>query len=84
MQRDLLKQLQDEIRQLDSDIMVEEARLGDFKRQTTKDWMALKFGGLVEFAEKALVRRLAQTNVLYWGLMGASSIDRRKLWQTDD
>ncbi len=55
MQTDLLKQLQAEGRQLDSEIMVEEARIGDFKRQTTKDWMALKFGGLVELAEKLQV-----------------------------
>ncbi|KAG8911391.1 hypothetical protein FRC01_005732, partial [Tulasnella sp. 417] len=55
MQRDLLAQLRDEIRQLDSTIIVEEARLGDYKRQTTKDWMALKFGGLSELAEKVMI-----------------------------
>ncbi|KAG8891280.1 hypothetical protein FRB99_003730, partial [Tulasnella sp. 403] len=51
-QTDLLKQLKDEMKQLDADILVEEARLSDYKRQTTKDWMALKFGGLVELSEK--------------------------------
>lgn len=55
-QQELLHQLREEIRQLDSTIIVEEARLGDYKRQTTKDWMALKFGGLSELAEKAMVR----------------------------
>lgn len=44
------------MRQLDSTILIEEARLGDYKRQTTKDWMALKFGGLSELAEKMMVR----------------------------
>lgn len=57
MQQDLLNQLREEMRQLDSTILVEEARLGDYKRQTTKDWMALKFGGLSELAEKVMVRR---------------------------
>lgn len=55
MQTDLLNKLRDEMRQLDSDIMLEEARLSDYKRQTTKDWMALKFGGLLEFAQKVVV-----------------------------
>ncbi|KAG9036812.1 hypothetical protein FRB95_007910 [Tulasnella sp. JGI-2019a] len=55
MQTDLLNRLRDEIRQLDSDIMLEEARLSDYKRQTTKDWMALKFGGLLELAQKVVM-----------------------------
>ncbi|KAG9043388.1 hypothetical protein FS837_009674 [Tulasnella sp. UAMH 9824] len=55
MQRDLLNQLREEMRQLDSTILVEEARLSDYKRQTTKDWMALKFGGLSELAEKVMI-----------------------------
>ncbi|KAG8942597.1 hypothetical protein FRC04_003584 [Tulasnella sp. 424] len=55
MQQDLLRQLREEMQQLDSTILVEEARLGDYKRQTTKDWMALKFGGLSELAEKVMI-----------------------------
>ncbi|KAG8856250.1 hypothetical protein FRB96_006562 [Tulasnella sp. 330] len=54
MQTDLLNRLRDEMRQLDSDILVEEARISDYKRQTTKDWMALKFGGLLELAQKVV------------------------------
>lgn len=65
MQQDLLRQLREEMQQLDSTILVEEARLGDYKRQTTKDWMALKFGGLSELAEKVMVRRArTQTRIL--------------------
>ena len=30
-------------------------RLGDFKRTSTKNWMTLKFGGLLELAEKATI-----------------------------
>lgn len=33
-------------------------RLSDFKRTTTKNWMILKFGGLLECAEKATVCRV--------------------------
>lgn len=38
--------------------MVEEAKLGDFKRVSTRNFMALKLGGLLEFGEKATVRSL--------------------------
>ena len=31
------------------------SRLADFKRSSTKNWMMLKFGGLLECAEKATV-----------------------------
>lgn len=43
------------MRQLDTEILSEEARVGDFKRRVTKQFMLLKFGGLLEFAEKATV-----------------------------
>ena len=33
------------------------SRLADFKRSSTKNWMMLKFGGLLECAEKATVSR---------------------------
>ncbi|KIJ40998.1 hypothetical protein M422DRAFT_48793 [Sphaerobolus stellatus SS14] len=54
-QTDLLNRLRDEIRQLDTDILVEEARLGDFKRSSTRNFMGLKLGGLLEFGEKATI-----------------------------
>ncbi|KAG8911393.1 hypothetical protein FRC01_005734 [Tulasnella sp. 417] len=54
-QRDLINQLREEGRQLDETILAEEAGLGDYKRQTTKDWMTVKFGGLCELAEKVMI-----------------------------
>ncbi|EIN13334.1 hypothetical protein PUNSTDRAFT_123417 [Punctularia strigosozonata HHB-11173 SS5] len=54
-QMELLKTLQDEMRKLDGDIMREEAALGDFKRQSAKEWMTLKFGGLLECAQKGTI-----------------------------
>ncbi|KAK0199702.1 hypothetical protein DFS33DRAFT_1388008 [Desarmillaria ectypa] len=54
MQTDTLNQLRDQIRSLDSDIMTEEASLGDFKRSTTRSMMGLKFGGLLELSEKGV------------------------------
>ena len=55
-QTDLLNRLRDEIRTMDSDIMAEEASLGDFKRLTTRSWMGRKFGVLQECCEKGIVR----------------------------
>ena len=40
---------------MNSTIKVEEAALADFKRTSTKMWMGLKFGGLVECCEKGAV-----------------------------
>jgi predicted RNase H-like nuclease (RuvC/YqgF family) len=54
-QTDLLNALRAEMRNMDSDIMSEEAYLGDFKRSTTKTWMTLKFGGMLECSEKGTV-----------------------------
>ena len=56
MQTDLLNRLRDEIRLMDSDIMSEEAALGDFKRTASRMWVGLKFGGLLECCEKGTVR----------------------------
>lgn len=56
LQTDSLNVLRAEIRSLDSDIMTEEALLGDFKRTTTRQWMGLKFGALLECSEKGTVR----------------------------
>ncbi|KIO22334.1 hypothetical protein M407DRAFT_28129 [Tulasnella calospora MUT 4182] len=55
MQQEQLNQLREETRQLDSFLLTEEAQLGDYKRQTTRDWMTLKFGGLSELAEKVMI-----------------------------
>lgn len=56
MQTDLLNRLRDEIRLMDSDIMSEEAALGDFKRTGSRLWVGLKFSGLLECCEKGTVR----------------------------
>ena len=55
LQTDSLNVLRAEIRSLDSEIMSEEASLGDFKRTTTRQWMGLKFGALLECSEKGTV-----------------------------
>ncbi|KAJ7234751.1 hypothetical protein B0H12DRAFT_154155 [Mycena haematopus] len=54
-QTDTLNQLQAQIRQMDSEIMTEEAALGDFKRASARTLMGLKFGGLMECCEKGCV-----------------------------
>lgn len=41
---------------MDSEIMAEEANLGDFKRATVRQWMGTKFGSLLECCEKGTVR----------------------------
>jgi hypothetical protein len=55
-QTEVLNQLRDQARVMDSEIMTEEAALGDFKRKSSKEWMELKFGGLSECSEKGSVR----------------------------
>ena len=54
-QADSLNKLRDEIRALDTDIMHEEASLGDFKRSIAKYWMGIKFGAIMECSEKGMV-----------------------------
>lgn len=51
----LLNQLRDEIRRLDTEIVIEETKLTDFKRLCTRNFLALKYGGLKELGEKATV-----------------------------
>ncbi|KAI6027139.1 hypothetical protein EDC04DRAFT_3092100 [Pisolithus marmoratus] len=51
-QTDTLNRLREEMRAMDGEIFREEAALGDYKRKCTKNWMVLKFGGLVECCEK--------------------------------
>lgn len=55
-QTETLNRLREEIRGMDGDIVREEAALGDLKRKCSKNWMTLKFGGLVECCEKGIVR----------------------------
>ena len=43
-------------REMNSKIKLEEAALADYKRTSTKMWMGLKFGGLVECCEKGAVK----------------------------
>lgn len=61
-QTELLMRLREEIRELDSEIMTEETKLGDLKRNAAKDWMTLKFGGLQECCRKGLI--VAETGKL--------------------
>ena len=51
-----LNSLREAVRDMNSAIKTEEAALDDFKRTSTKIWMGLKFGGLVECCEKGAVR----------------------------
>jgi hypothetical protein len=52
----LLEGLRNSIRELDSEIMTGEAKLGDSKRTLAQFWMTLKFGGLEECCRKGIVR----------------------------
>ncbi|KLO06243.1 hypothetical protein SCHPADRAFT_800361, partial [Schizopora paradoxa] len=54
-QTELLNSLRAQIRSMDSEILTEEAALSDFKRLSSKNWMILKFGGLLELAEKSTI-----------------------------
>ncbi|KAF9072303.1 hypothetical protein BDP27DRAFT_426372 [Rhodocollybia butyracea] len=54
-QMDALDSLRKDIGVMDSEIMSDEASLGDLKRSKTKAWMGLKFGGLLECCEKGTI-----------------------------
>ncbi|ODN73025.1 hypothetical protein L202_08420 [Cryptococcus amylolentus CBS 6039] len=54
-QTELLERLRQEIRQLDQDILTEETKMGDFKRQAIKEALSYKFGGLEELGEKMCI-----------------------------
>lgn len=79
-QTDLLQTLQNEIRGLDSEIMTEESRLSDFKRIETKNWMALKFGGLLELSEKGAVSGFL---MIYLARQLTRCTVGRRIWQDD-
>ena len=55
-QKNHLRQLREEIRILDTDIMEKNASLRDYKRSTAKAWLGIKFGALLECCEKGVVR----------------------------
>jgi hypothetical protein len=44
MQTDILNKLKEDIKLIDKDITAEETNLTNFRRTTTRTWMALKFG----------------------------------------
>jgi hypothetical protein len=77
-QSELLTRLRDEMRELDSQIMTEEARLCDLKRTATKSWMTLKFGGLQECCRKGLVR----VDRIYAAFYSIATIDNCRNGQT--
>nr|ODN91970.1 hypothetical protein L203_01226 [Cryptococcus depauperatus CBS 7841] len=54
-QTDLLEKLRGDMRTMDQDIISEETKIGDFKRQTLKEALSLKFGGLEELGEKMCI-----------------------------
>ncbi|KAI0037185.1 hypothetical protein K488DRAFT_22876, partial [Vararia minispora EC-137] len=54
-QTELLMNYRETTRELDAEILSEEAALGNLKREVTRDWMTLKFGGLQELCEKGLI-----------------------------
>ena len=59
--------------------MTEEARIGDFKRRTTKNFMTLKLGGLLEFAEKATV---SSSSISFGCLVAYPTSDRWRAGET--
>ncbi|WVR09377.1 hypothetical protein IAU60_006444 [Kwoniella sp. DSM 27419] len=54
-QTELLERLRGEMRSMDQDILTEETKIGDFKRQVIKEALSLKFGGLEELGEKMCI-----------------------------
>lgn len=54
-QTELLERLRSDMRQMDQDITTEETKIGDFKRQTLKEALSYKFGGLEELGEKMCI-----------------------------
>ena len=54
-QSSLYNDLQNSMRELDSEIKTGEAKLYDLKRTATKIWMTIKFNGLQECSRKGIV-----------------------------
>lgn len=81
-QKESFDHLQEEIRKMDSGIMLEEADLNNFKRTATKAWMGLKFGGLVECCQKGTVRNLVSSLVSIFSFLFTSpKLDCRRIWK---
>lgn len=59
MHTEALRCLRNDVRKMDSEIKLEDAAFGDFKRTTTKVWMTLKFGGLHDCSQTGTVRNLS-------------------------
>ena len=54
-QTDLLTGLREQIRTIDTEILNEEASLGDWKRIKAREWMGVLFGALLECSETGAV-----------------------------
>ena len=83
-QKESFVHLQEEIRKMDLGILSEETALYSFKRTATKEWMGLKFGGLVECCQKGTVRkfRFRHLSQLFPSLFTSSpTIDCGRIWK---
>ncbi|KZT19420.1 hypothetical protein NEOLEDRAFT_1142097 [Neolentinus lepideus HHB14362 ss-1] len=54
-QMDLINKLREEIKDVEGEILAEEAALGDYKRVEVKEWMGIQFGGIGECGEVAVL-----------------------------
>jgi hypothetical protein len=72
-----LHSLRQALREMNSAVKLEEAALGDFKRTSTKIWMGLKFGGLLECCERGAVRIFFSSIVPFSPLLITSPIRLR-------
>ena len=65
-QTDLLTGLREQIRTIDTEILNEEASLGDWKRIKAREWMGVLFGALLECSETgAVVATFGRTIIGY-------------------
>ncbi|KAG8926544.1 hypothetical protein FRC02_008809 [Tulasnella sp. 418] len=55
MQANLVNGLKEERKALDTELMTEEARIGDYKRRATKEWMNVKHGAISELGHKLII-----------------------------
>ncbi|TFK50296.1 hypothetical protein OE88DRAFT_1631130 [Heliocybe sulcata] len=54
-QMDVINKLREEIKEVEGEILAEEAALGDYKRTEVKEWMGTQFGGIGECGEVAVL-----------------------------
>jgi hypothetical protein len=79
----LLEGLRNSIRELDSEIMTGEAKLGDLKRTSAKIWMTIKFGGLQDCCRKGIVRSHHHVySALLMGIPRSSLKQETLSWQS--